>query len=63
MFEADGEPYIVDFPLRVGAPATLGAFEYGVGAVLILLVAVTLMQRRRAMTGKVRGTQETANGE
>ncbi len=63
VFEADGEPYIVDFPLRVGAPAALGMFEYGVGAVLILLVAVTLMQRRRAMTGKVRGTQEITNGE
>jgi len=63
VFEADGEPYVIDFPLRVGAPAALGAFEYGIGAILIVLVTVSLMQRRRAMTGKVRGAQQIADNE
>jgi hypothetical protein len=62
-FEAGGEPYLVDFPLQVGAPAALGMFEYGVGALLIVLVTVSLVQRRRAMTGKVRGTQQIADAE
>ena len=62
-FEADGEPYTIEFPLRVGTPPALGMFEYGVGAVLVVLVVVSLMQRRRTMTGKVRSAQKGAEGE
>ncbi len=55
IFETDGESHTVDFPLRVGAPPALGPIEIGVGLFLVILVAVSLVQRRRAMTGKLRG--------
>lgn len=53
-FHADGAPYIIDFPLRIGAPPPVGPL--GITAILILgiLVTVSLIQRRRAMTGIIR---------
>ncbi len=51
----DGDvPYIIDFPLRVGAPPAFGPIGIAVGVVLVLLLGVTLIQRRRSMTGKLR---------
>ena len=57
-FHADGAPYIIDFPLRVGAPPPIGPL--GMTAVLILgiLVSVSLIQRRRAMTGIIRANRD-----
>ncbi len=57
-FEADGEPYVLEFPLRIGEPAPIGPIGLAVGAVLIVLVSVSVMQRRRSMTGKIRGAHE-----
>ena len=54
-FEAGGEPYVVDFPLRIGAPAPIGPIGVTVGLLMIVLVGVSVMQRRRSMTGKIRG--------
>jgi hypothetical protein len=54
-FEAGGEPYAIDFPLRIGAPAAIGPIGLAVAALLIALVTISLIQRRRAMTGKLRG--------
>ena len=56
-FEADGEPYTLDFPLRVGTPPLLGPLEIAVGVLLALLVIISLIQRRRAMTGKIRAAR------
>ncbi len=53
-FEADGEPYIIDFPLRVGPPSAIGPIGLAVFVLLIVLTSVSLTQRRRAMTGKIR---------
>jgi hypothetical protein len=57
-FQAGGAPYIIDFPLRIGAVASVGPL--GITAVLILgiLVTVSLIQRRRAMTGIIRAHRE-----
>ena len=59
-FHAEGAPYIIDFPLRIGAPPPVGPL--GITAVLILgsLVTVSLIQRRRAMTGMIRATRDDA---
>jgi hypothetical protein len=54
-FEADGEPHIVDFPLRIGTPAPVGPLGIAVGVLLIALVTVSVVQRRRSMTGRIRG--------
>ncbi len=57
-FEANGEPYVLDFPMRVGAPPLLGPLEISAGLLLALLVAISLIQRRRAMTGKIRSASQ-----
>ena len=57
-FEVDGEPYTLDFPMRVGAPPLIGPLEMAVGIFLLLLLAISLIQRRRAMTGKIRAAQK-----
>jgi len=46
-FEADGEPYVVDFPLRIGDPPPVGPIGITVGVVTLLLVGVNLTQRKR----------------
>ena len=53
-FNVDGEIYVLDFPMRVGAPPLLGPLEITAGILLALLVMISLIQRRRAMTGKIR---------
>ena len=56
----DGQtPYAIDFPLRIGAPSRIGPIGIAVAVIAIILAGVTLIQRRRAMTGKIR-TAKTA---
>ncbi len=57
-FDADGEPHVIDFPLRVGPPSRVGPIGIVVGLLAIVLLSVTLIQRRRTMTGKIRSTRE-----
>lgn len=57
-FEADAQPYIVDFPLRVGPPPALGPIGIAVGVLVVLLVSVSVIQRRRSMTGKIRESHD-----
>ena len=61
--QAGGEPYSLDFPLRIGEPAPVGPIGVAVGLLLTLLVGVSVMQRRRAMTGKIRGAHEARTHE
>ena len=61
-FQAGGEPYAIDFPLRIGEPAPVGPLGIAVGFLLIVLVTVSVAQRRRSMTGKIRGAHEKRNG-
>jgi hypothetical protein len=57
-FDADGERHVVDFPLRVGPPSTVGPIGIAVALLAIVLLSVTLIQRRRTMTGKIRSARE-----
>ena len=57
-FDADGERHVIDFPLRVGPPSTVGPIGIAVGLLAIVLLSVTLIQRRRTMTGKIRSARE-----
>lgn len=61
-FTAANQPYVVDFPLRVGPPPALGPIGIAVGLIALLLISVSLMQRRRAMTGKTRASHEDREG-
>lgn len=62
-FEAGGEPHVVDFPLRVGAPAPVGPIGVVVGLTLFGLIGISVVQRRRAMTGKIRAAHDQARRE
>ncbi len=57
-FEADGERYVVDFPLRIGDVSPVSPMVIAGGVILVVLVVVSITQRRRVMTGKVRGARE-----
>jgi hypothetical protein len=61
-FQADGEPYVIDFPLRIGAPPPIGPMGIAVGLLIAVLVTVSLVQRRRAMTGKIRAARDANDG-
>ncbi len=54
-FAAGGTPYAVDFPLQVGEPSAVGPLGIGVAVLVIALAGLTIVQRRRALTGKIRG--------
>ncbi len=57
-FEAGGEPYVIDFPLRVGAPAPIGLLGMVVGVLVVLLLGVKLLQRKRLQSLRIRGARE-----
>lgn len=57
-FQADGELYVVDFPLRIGEPAPIGPLGIAVGVLIAVLVTVSVVQRRRTMTGKIRAARD-----
>ena len=62
-FEANGEFHSVDFPLRIGEPSPLGPIGVAVILLVAVLAAVSIIQRRRVMTGKVRGAHGKRNGK
>ncbi len=53
-FEDHGVPYIIDFPLRIGAPSRIGVIGALVGAMVAVLIAVNVYRRRRLLKEKVR---------
>ncbi|MDP6341930.1 MAG: hypothetical protein QF578_12770 [Alphaproteobacteria bacterium] len=57
-FTADGESHTVDFPLRVGEPSPVGPIGIGAAVLLLALAGFALFQRRRVMTGKIRGSRD-----
>lgn len=60
-FNVSGEPYIIDFPLRIGPPSSIGPIGITAGLLFAILVFVSLIQRRRAMTGKIRSARDDAH--
>ncbi len=46
-FEAGGEPYTIDFPLRVGNPVPIGLLGSIVAFVLFVLVGASVFQRKK----------------
>lgn len=57
-FEAGGEPYVIDFPLRIGNPPVLGPLGVAVGVIALVLFGVAFVQRKRVMRGKIQQTRE-----
>jgi len=46
-FESGGEPYVIDFPLRIGEPVPVGPIGIAVFIIVIVLLGVNLTQRKR----------------
>lgn len=62
-FQAGGKPYVIDFPLRVGKPPLVSPIGVVGGVLLIALVAVSVIQRRRLLTAKIRSAHEQKAGK
>lgn len=60
-FEADGEPYKVDFPLRIGESSSMGPIGIAVAVILIVLIGVNILQRKRLITARIRSAHESRN--
>ncbi|MEN8167854.1 MAG: hypothetical protein ABFR65_10315, partial [Pseudomonadota bacterium] len=61
-FESGGEPYILDFPLRIGEPAAVGPMVIAAAVILIVLIGVSVVQRKRMQRLKVRAHQQGIRG-
>lgn len=48
-FTSGGQPYIIDFPLRIGEPVAIGPLGLVVAVIVLVLVAVNVLQRRRKL--------------
>lgn len=46
-FQADNEPYQIDFPLRIGEPLPVGPIGISALTILLVLIGVNLTQRKR----------------
>jgi len=64
-FSADGEPYSIDFPLRVGNPTPIGPLGITVALILFVLIGVSVMQRKRLMRAKLQAgrKEQDSNSE
>ncbi len=57
-FVADDEPYTIDFPLRIGAPVSMGPLGLAIGVIVLVLVGVSVVQRRRLTSARIRHAHE-----
>lgn len=46
-FQSGGEPYTIDFPLRIGEPDSIGPIGFAVVVIVLVIVGVNITQRRR----------------
>jgi hypothetical protein len=46
-FHSEGEPYVIDFPLRIGEPDSIGPIGIAVVIIVFVIVFVNITQRRR----------------
>ncbi|MFP6705147.1 MAG: hypothetical protein VCE75_03750 [Alphaproteobacteria bacterium] len=53
-FEDNGEPYVIQFSVHIGEAAPVSVVTMAIIALAIALVLISLIQRRRLMSGKVR---------
>ena len=53
-FQSDGEPYIIDFPLQIGEPDSIGPLGITVAILIFAIVGVNITQRRRLQRVKAK---------
>ncbi len=57
-FEDGGVPYRVDLPVQVGDPFPVGPLGFAAGAIAVILVGVSVVQRRRLARDRIRAARE-----
>ncbi|VAW51960.1 FIG00921845: hypothetical protein [hydrothermal vent metagenome] len=57
-FRDGKEPYIIDFPLRIGPPDSIGPIGIAIAAIVLILVSVNLVQRKRLLRSKFRHSHD-----
>ena len=57
-FESGGEPYTIDFPLRIGEPAPVGPIGITIILLVTVLVVVNILQRKRRFRLKAMRARE-----
>lgn len=57
VFESGGEPYVIDFPLRIGEPLAIGPIGITLTVLVSVLVIVNILQRKRRFRLKVQRKQ------
>ena len=53
-FDSSGEPYIIDFPLRIGAKSPVGPLAIAASIILMTLIIIKLTQRKRLLRATIR---------
>lgn len=53
-FKSGGEPYIIDFPLRIGNPSSIGPIGLAVFIIILAIVGVNITQRQRLQRMKAK---------
>lgn len=57
-FASGGEPYQIDFPLRIGEIPSLGPVGIALGIIIITLLGVNLKQRKKLVRAKISASHE-----
>jgi len=61
-FEADGEPYIIDFPLQIGEASSFGPLEISIATILIVLLGVNILQRKKLVGARIKSAHQVNPG-
>ncbi len=57
IFEADGEPYIIDFTLQIGRLPAIGPIGITVAIIVLILLGVSTIQRKKLQNTKIRNAR------
>ncbi|VAX04021.1 FIG00921845: hypothetical protein [hydrothermal vent metagenome] len=53
-FEADGEPYVIDFPLTIGDTASSTPITVSVIVIVLFLAGINIIKRKQLLRAKIR---------
>ncbi len=53
-FEADGEPYVIDFPLTIGDTASATPITVSVIVIVLFLAGINVIKRKQLLRAKIR---------
>lgn len=59
-FSSNGEPYKIDFPLRIGQVSGIGPIGIALIIIVVALVLVNVLQRKRLLRGKIQAAHRDA---